>query len=389
MCPSVPNPLLGPAQAGAFVQSYWQRQPAVIHAALPRSACRTPGLQTVLRLAQEDIVESRLITKSGHRWQVEHGPFERTGLPGLDCANWTLLVQGVDLHLEAARGLLDRFRFLPDARIDDLMISIAGSGGGVGPHTDEYDVFLLQMRGRRRWHLAPPADYPWQSEQELKLIDGFQPARSHLLGPGDMLYLPAGWAHDGIAVDACMTASIGFRAPARHEMASAFLQEQADLVGQAIHDPRYRDSTTTAAQHRRRMDHPAQVPADMMQTLVDWLVLPAPSRGERERFAGRYLSEPKPQTWFTRPSRRHGLQTLRRRGIRLDRRTRMLWFNRRIYINGEDSAPRARDALPLLKQLADQRQLSARQTGQLLDNDDTNELILSWYESGWLHPAKG
>ncbi len=206
-------------------------------------------------LAARDDVESRLIQRhADDRWQLRHGPLPRRALPPLAQPGWTLLVQGLDLHVDAAHDLLSRFRFVPAARLDDLMLSYASDGGGVGPHIDSYDVFLLQVQGRRRWRIgrAPSGALSLRDDVPLKMLARFEPAQEWLLEPGDMLYLPPGWAHDGVAVGGdCMTASIGFRAPRADELAQALLARLADAPAEARRAPRYRDpaqpATTTPA----------------------------------------------------------------------------------------------------------------------------------------------
>src|SRR5690606_28554951 len=185
----------------------------------------------LIALASDDSVESRLIARRRGRWSLEHGPFEPERLPSLSGRDWTLLVQGADLHSDAARALLSRFRFVPDARLDDLMISLAADGGGVGPHQDSYDVFLLQAWGRRRWRIGRVAEPQLVPGLPLRVLANFEAEREWLLEPGDMLYLPPGWGHDGIAEGPCMTCSVGFRAPSRHEFLAAFLAEAADSPG--------------------------------------------------------------------------------------------------------------------------------------------------------------
>src|SRR5690606_26400779 len=189
---------LGSLSVDEFMRRHWQRRPLLIRQAIPGF---TPPLdpRQLVELAADDDVESRLVTRRRGRWALEHGPFEPEDVPALTRRDWTLLVQGVDLHVDAAHALLARFRFVPDARLDDLMISLAGDGGGVGPHVDSYDVFLLQAWGRRRWRIGPVRQPRLVEGLPLKILDGFEPDEEWVLEPGDMLYLPPGWGHDGIA----------------------------------------------------------------------------------------------------------------------------------------------------------------------------------------------
>ena len=174
--------------------------------------------EQLLHLATGPNVESRLIRRSGSRWSVEHAPLAPARIDKLPAKQWTVLVQGLEQYVPAARMLLDRFNFVPYARLDDLMASYATSGGGVGPHYDSYDVFLVQAYGRRTWRIGPLAD-DTLLDAPLKLLARFIPEQEFLLEPGDMLYLPPRWAHDGVAEDECITLSIGFRAPDAREFA--------------------------------------------------------------------------------------------------------------------------------------------------------------------------
>ncbi len=223
------NTLLGGQTPHAFMRAHWQKRPLLVRRALPgfRGVIARRALE---RLAARDDVESRLIECSRNRWRVTHGPLTRTRLARAGSTDWTLLVQGLNLHLEAADRLLRRFAFLPQARLDDVMVSYAAPGGGVGPHADSYDVFLLQGEGRRVWRLARPRDWVFAADAPLKLIEDFRADDEYLLEPGDMLYLPPGWGHEGVALEPCFTYSIGFRAPQGAELAAAGVQATA-VVG--------------------------------------------------------------------------------------------------------------------------------------------------------------
>jgi 50S ribosomal protein L16 3-hydroxylase len=226
-----PLQLLGGISPETFMQRYWQKKPLVIRQAIPGFA---PLLERIelLELAAQEEVESRLVVQDasgkGSGWKFKHGPFVRKALPPFKQAGWTLLVQGVDMHDERVHSLINQFRFVPDARLDDLMISYATDQGGVGPHFDSYDVFLLQAHGRRRWRIGRQKDLSLQPDVPLKILANFEPEEEFVLEPGDMLYLPPKYAHDGIAEGECMTYSIGFRSPSQSELAQEVLQRLAD-----------------------------------------------------------------------------------------------------------------------------------------------------------------
>ncbi|MFN3566120.1 MAG: cupin domain-containing protein, partial [Burkholderiaceae bacterium] len=236
---SVPRPLraLGRLPVDEFMRRYWQKRPLLVRQAIP--ALRSPvARERLFELAARDDVESRLVTAFGGRWRLKHGPFAAHSLPSPRRRAWTLLVHGVNVHDEAADALLARFRFLPDARLDDLMASYATDGGGVGPHVDSYDVFLVQAHGRRRWRIGRQRDLRLVPGLPLKILADFRPTHEWVLEPGDLLYLPPGVAHEGVALGESVTCSIGFRAPAWQELVEPWF---AALAERARVDGRYRD----------------------------------------------------------------------------------------------------------------------------------------------------
>lgn len=213
-----PLPLLGGLSAAQFMRRYWQKKPLLVRQAIP---AMVPPIDrsALFALAEREEVESRLIRHGKSGWSLKHGPLPRRALPPLKQPAWTLLVQGVDLHHDGVHDLLRQFRFLPDARLDDLMISYASDTGGVGAHFDSYDVFLLQAQGRRRWSIGKQGDLRLQPGVPLKILENFEPEETFVLEPGDMLYLPPKYAHEGVAVgDDCMTFSIGLRSSALGEL---------------------------------------------------------------------------------------------------------------------------------------------------------------------------
>ena len=221
----IPLTLLGGLTPAQFMKRHWHKKPLLVRQAIPGFEPCVGRAELVDMLAQED-VESRLIVHDPQGWKLRHGPLPRRSLPPFSQKRWTFLVQGVDLHHQGVHQLLQQFRFVPDARLDDLMISYASDGGGVGPHFDHYDVFLLQAHGRRRWRIGRQKDLSLVPDVPLKLLQNFVPEQEFVLEPGDMLYLPPKWAHDGIAEGECMTWSIGFRSPQAGELARELLQGQ-------------------------------------------------------------------------------------------------------------------------------------------------------------------
>lgn len=208
-----------------FLGDLWQRRPALLRAALP--GYRSPLTPSDLAsLACEDGVESRLVHEREGPWRVEHGPFDAERFAALPGEGWSLLVHGVDRLLPEIAALLDRFRFVPNWRLDDVMVSHAPPGGSVGAHVDAYDVFLVQAAGRRRWAWTdrPTADPAFVPDRDVRLLARFEPDREAILGPGDVLYLPPGVAHHGVALEDCVTCSVGFRAPSRVDLAGGLVE---------------------------------------------------------------------------------------------------------------------------------------------------------------------
>eukprot|EP01136_Pigoraptor_vietnamica_P018811 Opistho-1_new@65646 len=283
--PDAPSPLLGGLSPSQFMRCHWQKKPLLIRAAIPGFE---PLLsrQQLFDMAAGEAVESRLIVRKAQGWTLRQGPLARASLPPLKQSGWTLLVQGVDLHLDAAHALLQRFRFVPDARLDDLMISWASDGGGVGPHFDSYDVFLLQATGQRRWRIGRQKDLSLQPGVPLKILSHFEPEEEHLLNPGDMLYLPPRWAHDGDAVGGdCSTYSIGFRAPQRGGLAGELLQRMADELD---------DSTLYRDPQQPATANPAAMPAALEAFAADALQRLLAERQSLACALGEVMTEPKP-----------------------------------------------------------------------------------------------
>jgi 50S ribosomal protein L16 3-hydroxylase len=290
------------------------------------------------------------------------------------------LVQGLDLHLDAAHDMLRAFDFIAQARLDDLMLSYASDGGGVGPHVDSYDVFLLQVQGRRRWRIAPPGDDCLLPGLPLRILSRFEPQQEWVLEPGDMLYLPPGWGHDGVARGGdCMTASIGFRAPRAGELAAALLQRMADELTEAAHtdeggpwvkrhaDPGMAATASTGA-----------VPQGLEAFAHASIARATQDKAAMARALGAWLTEPKPKVWFEA----NAAASWQGQGVVLDRRTRMAYDERHLFINGEAFRVGGLDSR-LLRHLADDRRLDAKAVRRL--SPDAREAAFDWVRQGWLH----
>lgn len=232
---NTPLPILGGLSPRAFLRDYWQQKPLLIRQAIPDFESPVDG-NDLAGLSLEEEIESRLILEHGeHPWECRTGPFDAHQFEQLPASHWTLLVQSVDVWLPEVADLRKQFRFLPDWRVEDIMVSYASRQGGVGPHYDQYDVFLLQGAGTRRWRLGRHCrgDEPKVPEAALGILQNpspiFEEGEEWVLEPGDMLYVPPGVAHWGTAeTDDCITYSVGFRAPSQREILSGCSESASD-----------------------------------------------------------------------------------------------------------------------------------------------------------------
>lgn len=359
-----------------------------------------PGVKPLLsrpelfKLAARSEVESRLIVKNDTDWHMTQGPFTPRSLPALNKAAWTLLVQGVDLHDRQAHQLLQQFRFIPDARLDDLMISFATPGGGVGPHFDSYDVFLLQASGRRRWKISKQKDLTLLPDVPLKILQNFAAEEEFLLEAGDMLYLPPRYAHEGIAeatagsdgkaID-CMTCSIGFRAPAKRELAAELLHRlaefseaeedaSADVAGRGVRVPqRYRDPGQLATAT------PGALPQGLVAFAAQAVFEALQDPHAVACALGEYMTELKPLVWFDEVTVSWNPQDIV--SLCLAPQTRMLYDAHHVFINGESYLSKGADAR-LMQRLADQRKLFPGELGKA--SNSARNLLAEWHDAGWL-----
>lgn len=386
-----PLTLLGGLTPKAFMRQYWQRKPLLIRQAIPGYQ---PSLTIadIKQLAKRDEVESRLIWRKDSTWKMKQGPFAR--LPPAKQPGWTLLAQNVDAHDDATANLLHQFRFISDARLDDAMISIATDGGGVGPHFDSYDVFLLQAHGQRRWRISSQKDLTLEPRLPLKILKNFQGEDEYVLEPGDMLYLPPHIAHDGIAQGDCMTISIGFRAPTMAALARGMLDAAGDQVMARIGDESglyatpplpgpiltdtYKDAGAPAT------DSPALLPDTLVEATLKAVGKIQFDQNLANRFLGQWLTEPSGAAWFE-PQEEHPdlvAETPATGVFTLDRCTRLMYRGKALFINGEVAkAP----ASALLQRLANERQLpcTAAVAKRLTPNE--KQVLTDWLAEGWLH----
>lgn len=364
--------LLGGMTAKEFLRDYWQKKPLLIRGALPGFGDWL-NRDSTLALACRDDTEARLIANDHDDWEVRRGPFAPRDFKRRKDL-WTLLVQGVNLMLPQGDALLREFDFIPHARLDDLMVSYAVDGAGVGPHFDNYDVFLLQGMGKRHWYISQQKDLRLRDDVPLKILSHFKAEEDWILEPGDMLYLPPQYAHDGIAVGDCMTWSIGFRAAPAQELMEGFLdylQERTVLPG------RYADPDL------KLQKHPAEISGAMIDQTVAILSEIKWNRSVVRDFLGSYLTEPKSHIYFAPPepalSYARFVAQAKKKGLRLDPKTQLLFAGNIFYINGEECEVERTDREQLRK-LADHRSLNNCTNF----GEDGLTLLYAWYCDGYI-----
>ena len=370
-----PLQLLGGLSAQAFMRRHWQKKPLLVRQALP-GVVPPVNRAELFRLALTPGVESRVVRQGPDGWALHRSPFTRRQIPSVKTSGWTLLVQGLDLHVPEAHEMLQPFRFIPDARLDDLMISYASDGGGVGPHVDAYDVFLIQVHGRRRWRIGPVSQPKLIPGLPLKILRHFKPQQEWVLEPGDMLYLPPRWGHDGVAQGECMTCSVGFRASSDSELASQVLARVSEAAIEDDTGSLYTDARQAAT------SHPGHIPPDLQRFATRAVKRALHDAQTLHTALGETLSEPKPNTWFDPGA---SLQALLRQGsgVALSSRSRMLYDERCVYLNGESFVASGTDAL-LMRRLADSRHLTAQEVARLTQG--ARRLLDTWCQDGWVGP---
>ncbi len=383
-----PWPLLGGNSPAQFMKTYWHKKPLLVRGAIPAfELAKQAGdplgsaisAEELFKIAGTDTVESRLI--KAKPWSFTEGPFKKKSIPSPEAADWTLLLQGMEARHPAAAKILSWFRFIPDARLDDLMISIAGPGGGVGPHFDSYDVFLIQMSGRRRWRISEQKDLTLNPDLPLKILQHFKAEHEWDLEPGDMLYLPPHVAHDGIALDpGCQTWSIGFRAQTYKEM----LQEGLWRLAESLED---------VPELEKRFADPKQPATSSAEQLPDELIqqiarkLKSLKLDQVETFLpgiAAYLSEPKPQAIFDGLDCVESFEafktSLAKQGLTPHPQTRLLALGQTIYCNGEDMT--SGHPAPIQKAW---RSLAAKKLAKsAIGKIEANNSLFEAYQAGWL-----
>ena len=383
-----PWALFGGISPEQFMARHWHKKPLLIRGAIPAfSLSKQNGepldspipAKQLLQFAQQESVESRLV--QAKPWSFNHGPFAKQAIPSLGKPNWTLLLQGMEAHHPAAAKILSWFRFIPDARLDDLMISIASIGGGVGPHFDSYDVFLIQMSGRRQWRVSEQKDLSLNPKLPLKILQHFKPEQEWVLEPGDMLYLPPHVAHDGIALDeGCQTWSVGFRSPSFKELLQEGLWRLAEsLEGIPALEQKFADPKQGATHSAE------QLPPELIKQLR--MKLKELNLDQIDGFLPgitAYLSEPKQQAIFDAPDRplksKEFIKKMGASKLIPHPQTRILSLNKQVYCNGENVSEGQKPGVS--RAWLTLSRYKALSTPKLQDLD--NSSLYEAYLSGWL-----
>ncbi|RDL21715.1 50S ribosomal protein L16 3-hydroxylase [Pseudomonas sp. URMO17WK12:I10] len=383
MNPDTPLQLLGDITAREFMRDYWQKKPLLVRQAFPDFISPIDP-DELAGLALEDEVESRIVLEHGaHPWEMRRGPFNEDTFAELPEKDWTLLVQAVDQFVPEVAELLENFRFLPSWRIDDVMISFATPGGSVGPHFDNFDVFLLQGHGQRNWKIGQmcDSDSTLLEHSDLRILADFEQSDEWTLEPGDMLYLPPRLAHYGVAVDDCLTYSVGFRAPSAAEVLTHF----TDFLGQFLPDEeRYSDADAQPVSDPHQIQHDA---LDRLKALLD------KHMGDKDlllTWFGQFMTEPRyPEQIVGEELSEQELLNALQQGAILIRNpsARMAWSefdsDLLLFASGR-SCPLPGKLRDLLKLVCAADALHSENLGQWLQDEDALMLIQQLVKQGSL-----
>jgi len=371
--------ILGKISVNNFLKNYWQKKPLLIKNAIANFVSPITE-KDLFTIAQNKEAVSRLIEHKQGVWQVKHGPFKKSDLPKKTNIPWTILVQNINHYIPFAESFLNLFKFIPYARLDDLMISYATKKGSVGPHFDSYDVFLFQAQGAREWKISDQKKFTLDKKSSIKIIANFRPKNSWILKPGDMLYLPPNIAHWGVSQsDDCLTYSIGFRAPGTFEIQSKFLDFIQDHLITDVNEI-YKDPNLTLQKN------PAEISLNMTKAIQRIVNRLRWDKSSINHFIGQFLSEPIESSLFQarKPlSLKAFEKILISKTLRLNSKTRMLFIKNNFYINGEYIKIDKKYA-SFLKQLANNREISFESTLNKRDLSALGIILLPLFLSGFV-----
>jgi 50S ribosomal protein L16 3-hydroxylase len=373
------NHILGKISVDTFLKKYWQKKPLLIRNAIENF--QSPITEKDLfKIAQDEEAISRLIEFRNDMWQVKYGPFKKSEFFRKKNSPWTVLVQNINHHFPFANSFLNFFKFIPYARLDDLMVSYATKKGSVGPHFDSYDVFLFQAKGKREWKISAQKKFDLDKKSAIKIITNFKSKNSWVLNPGDMLYLPPNIGHWGISLsNDCLTYSIGFRAPDIFEIQSKFLDFIQDNLSANKKDL-YKDPNL------KLQKNPAEINSNMINKIQQIINQLRWNKNSIHTFIGQLLTDPIDNAIFQQPkpiSLEIFKKNLSKKMLELNPKTRMLFIKNNFYINGE-FIENGKKYAKYLRQLANDRKISFKTT---LDKKDLNALgliLLPLYRSGFV-----
>jgi len=384
--------VLGELSPKQFLEQYWQKQPLLIRNAIPKF--QTPiSPDELAGLACEPEVESRIVlqhTKAKARipWELRHGPFSETSFSKLPQTHWTLLVQECNKHVPELAMLLENFKFIPGWRVDDVMVSYAAPDGSVGPHVDQYDVFLLQGLGQRLWQINTQAEHgAWLPDTELRILQQFESQQQWLLEPGDMLYLPPGVAHYGIAQGECMTLSIGFRAPSHYDLLSAFAEDVFADISDPFAIPRYQDPQLSL------QTHSGEITAQSLAVVSDILQSYSRDNNTIGRWFGRYITQSVQPAALQPAEPAYSVQSLQQAlqqhpQVVRSELTRYAFISQTpqityLYLDGNEY-PLTGESQTLAALVCDQRVIDGQQLQQLMQHDAARKVLLELFNQGYL-----
>ena len=373
------NHILGKTSVNTFLKKYWQKKPLLIRNAIENF--QSPITEKDLfKIAQDEEAISRLIEYKKDLWQVKYGPFKKSDFPKKKNAPWTILVQNINHHLSFANSFLNFFKFIPYARLDDLMVSYATKEGSVGPHFDSYDVFLFQAKGEREWRISEQKEFALDKKSAIKIITNFKSKNSWVLKPGDMLYLPPNIGHWGIShSDDCLTYSIGFRAPDTFEIQSKFLDFIQDNLNVNKNDL-YKDPNL------KLQKNPAEINSSMINKIQQIINQLRWNKNSINTFIGQLLTDPI-ETAIFQPPKPISLEIFKKnlsnKTLVLNPKTRMLFIKNSFYINGEFIDADKKYATHL-RQFANDRKISFKPTLNKKDLNALGIILLPFYLSGFI-----
>lgn len=364
-----------------FLKNYWQKKPLLIRQAFPDY--QSPlSAEEFAGLACEEGIESRLIQELGSEkpWQLRHGPFIESDFTSLPETHWTLLIQSVDHHIPALADLLDEFDFIPTWRIDDLMVSFAQAQGSVGAHVDNYDVFLLQVEGKRHWHINENefSESDYKSDDELRLLSNFESEQDWVLEPGDMLYLPPGVAHHGIALDDCITFSIGFRAPTRKELLLAY----TDKEDKSLKDAFYSDPDL------QLQNSSGEITAEQICAIQGLMQIPDIDKGVFNSWFGCFITENKNNLEFENEEidEEYFLNQFRQSGLTRNGNIRLAYIlnedSLSLFISGEQYNL-SNSYVSLVSYICANHRLAYSKVIDVCDKNAASELLYKFYDENY------